>query len=165
MVNEIILIHYHPELSYFRLVSLFNGISTFVCNLMPKLSLQKGRGRISWLLGNKCINIFPKCIRPKLNVIVKKMFEHTYVMVTIQHFNHYATKTSAKIFFRFPFLIIRWYVVPSIIFQTFFLEAFKIGVDPWKFSVLLLYILWNDWPIFMKSGLNEQLQQELETPY
>ena len=35
-------------------------------------------------------------------------------------------------------------------------------VDSWKFSMLLLYILWDDWPIFMISGLNEQLQQELE---
>ena len=28
--------------------------------------------------------------------------------------------------------------------------------------MLLLYILWYDWPIFMISGLNEQLQQKLE---
>ena len=28
--------------------------------------------------------------------------------------------------------------------------------------MLLLYLLWDDWPIFMISGLNEQLQQELE---
>ena len=26
----------------------------------------------------------------------------------------------------------------------------------------MLYILWDDWPIFMISGLNEQLQQEME---
>ena len=30
------------------------------------------------------------------------------------------------------------------------------------FSILLLYILWDDWPIFMISGSNEQLQQQLE---
>ena len=47
-------------------------------------------------------------------------------------------------------------------FQTFFLWAFKIVVDSWKFSMLLLYILWDDWPIFMISGSNEQLQQQLE---
>ena len=35
-------------------------------------------------------------------------------------------------------------------------------IDSWKFSMLLLYILWDDWPIFMISGSNEQLQQELE---
>ena len=44
----------------------------------------------------------------------------------------------------------------------FFVQAFKIVVDSWKFSMLLLYILWDDWPIFMISGSNEQLQQELE---
>ena len=52
--------------------------------------------------------------------------------------------------------------VYSISFQTFFVQAFKIVVDSWKFSMLLLYILWDDWPIFMISGSNEQLQQELE---
>ena len=28
--------------------------------------------------------------------------------------------------------------------------------------MLLLYILWDDWPIFMVSGSNEQLQQQFE---
>ena len=50
----------------------------------------------------------------------------------------------------------------SISFQTFFVQAFKIVVDSWKFSMLLLYILWDDRPIFMISDSNEQLQQELE---
>ena len=50
----------------------------------------------------------------------------------------------------------------SIGFQTFFVQGFKIVVDSWKFSVLLLYILWDDWPIFMIPGSNEQLQQQLE---
>ena len=36
------------------------------------------------------------------------------------------------------------YVVPSISFQTFL------------HSMLLLYILWDDWPIFMILGSNEQ---------
>ena len=53
------------------------------------------------------------------------------------------------------------YVVPSICFQAFFVWAFKIVVDSWKL-LLLLYILWDDWPIFMISGSNEQLQQQLE---
>ena len=54
------------------------------------------------------------------------------------------------------------YVVPSISFQTFFVQAFKIVVDSWKFSMLLLYIVRDDWPIFMISGSNELLRQELE---
>ena len=52
--------------------------------------------------------------------------------------------------------------MPSISFQTFLVQAFKIVVDSWKFSMLLLYILWDDWPIFMISASNEQLQQQLE---
>ena len=54
------------------------------------------------------------------------------------------------------------YVAHSIGFQTFFVQAFKIVVDSWKFTMLLLYILWEDWSIFMISGSNEQLQQQLE---
>ena len=50
----------------------------------------------------------------------------------------------------------------TISFQTFFVWAFKIIVDSWKFTMLLLYILWDDWPIYMISGSNEQLQQPLE---
>ena len=53
-------------------------------------------------------------------------------------------------------------MVPSIGFQTFFVQAFKIGVDSWKFTMLLLYILWDDWPILRISGSNEQLQQQFE---
>ena len=59
-------------------------------------------------------------------------------------------------------VLISMYEVTSIRFQTFFVQAFKIVVDYWKFSILLLYILWDYWLIFMISGLNEQLQQELK---
>ena len=44
----------------------------------------------------------------------------------------------------------------------FLVLAFKIDVNSWKFSILLLYILWDDWPIFMIWASNEQLQQQLE---
>ena len=54
------------------------------------------------------------------------------------------------------------YEVHTIRFQTFFVLSFRIFVDTWKFSMLLLYILWDDRPIFMISGSNEQLQQQLE---
>ena len=54
------------------------------------------------------------------------------------------------------------YEVHTIKFQIFFVWAFKIVVDSWKFSMLLLYILWDDWPIFLISGSNEQLQQQLK---
>ena len=47
-------------------------------------------------------------------------------------------------------------------FPDFFVQAFKIVADSWTFTMLLLYILWDDWPVFMISGSNEQLQQQLE---
>ena len=47
-------------------------------------------------------------------------------------------------------------------FPNFFVQAFKIVEDTWKFSMLLPYILWDDRPIFMISASNELLQQELE---
>ena len=53
-------------------------------------------------------------------------------------------------------------VLHSIRFQIFFVQAFKIIVNTWKFSTLLLYILGDDRPNFMISGSNEQLQQQLE---
>ena len=60
------------------------------------------------------------------------------------------------------FCFVYTYVVYSIRFQISFVQAFKIAVDSWKFCMLLLNILWDDWPIFMISGSNEQLQQQLE---
>ena len=47
-------------------------------------------------------------------------------------------------------------------FQTFFVWVFTIVVDSWEFSRLLLYILWDDWPILMISRSNEKQQQQLE---
>ena len=47
-------------------------------------------------------------------------------------------------------------------FPDFFVRTFKIVVDSSKFCMLLLYILWDDGSIFMISGSNEQLQQQLE---
>ena len=42
-------------------------------------------------------------------------------------------------------------------FPDIFIQAFKIVVDSWQFIMLLLYILWDDSPIFMVSGSNELL--------
>ena len=47
-------------------------------------------------------------------------------------------------------------------FPGFFVLALKKDLDSWKFTMLLLYIIWDDWPIFMISGSNEQLLHELE---
>ena len=47
-------------------------------------------------------------------------------------------------------------------FPDLFVQAFKIVVDSWKFTMLLLYILWDDTQIFMISGSNEHIHQQLE---
>ena len=54
------------------------------------------------------------------------------------------------------------HVAHSINFQIFFVQVFKIVVDSWNFNMFLLYIFWDNWPIFMILGSNEQLQQEVE---
>ena len=56
----------------------------------------------------------------------------------------------AKVYSTFSLLITHYniYVVHSISFQPFFVLPFKIVVDSWKFTMLLLYFLWDDWPIF-----------------
>ena len=47
-------------------------------------------------------------------------------------------------------------------FPDFFVQAFKIFLHSWKFCMLLLYILWYDWPMFMIPGSDEKLQQKLK---
>ena len=47
-------------------------------------------------------------------------------------------------------------------FPDFFVQAFEIDVDSWQFTMLLLYMWWDDRPIFIISDSNEQLQQQLE---
>ena len=48
-------------------------------------------------------------------------------------------------------------------FPDFFLDRhLKLSYDSWKFTMSLLDILWDGWPIFIVSGSKEQLLQELE---
>ena len=47
-------------------------------------------------------------------------------------------------------------------FLDFFVQAFKIVVGSWKFTMFLLYIIWDDRPIFYDFRFNEQLQEQLE---
>ena len=68
-----------------------------------------------------------------------------------------------KVFFTIIYIYISIaYEAHTISFQTFWVQAFEIVVDFWKFNILLLYILWDNWPTFMISASNEQLQQRLE---
>ena len=61
--------------------------------------------------------------------------------------------------FSLSVFFLNWYCIHHIRgaydnFPDFFVQAFKIV------SILLLYILWDDWPIFMISRSNEQQHQE-----
>ena len=64
--------------------------------------------------------------------------------------------------FSYSCIYIHTYELHTIGYPTYFVQAFKFVVDSWKFSMLLLYILWDDWTVFMISDSNEQLQQKLE---
>ena len=86
---------------------------------------------------------------------------NTWNHLTLYKKNEFRFMLSTKCLFKL-YIYIYIYEMPSIRFQTFLIQGFKIVVDSWKFSMLSLYILWGDWPIFMISALNEQLQQELE---
>ena len=93
------------------------------------------------------------------------IYSYAYLVYHIQHYKGQKEKAERKkkcLMYRDQLIqkVVK-YVVPSIGFQTF-LQAFKIVVDSWKFTMLLLYILWDDWPIFMISASNQQLQQQLE---
>ena len=58
-------------------------------------------------------------------------------------------------------LFILKYVVHCISFQPFLYRYLKL-LKTLENSLLLPYIIWDDWPIFMISGSNKQLQQQLE---
>ena len=80
----------------------------------------------------------------------------------------YATTITVKLIYapnkNMKFFLLHMYIIRGEFnkFPDFFVQPFKIVVDTWKFSILLLYILWDDWPIFRISGSNQQLQQQLE---
>ena len=77
----------------FGLVPLFNGISTFVDYLIPKLSLWKMNSDANYLIadGIRGFHVFPRNITLKVNVITRLEFELVYFKATVQHFSYYAT--------------------------------------------------------------------------
>ena len=63
---------------------------------------------------------------------------------------------SHTVGFHYIYIYIYIYVVQTISFQTFFVQAFRIGVDSWKFSMLLLYSWWIS---KMQSGREDTLEE------
>ena len=76
-----------------------------------------------------------------------KLYSHSHCVYFRLHTYSHALIYIRGAFIRFP---------------DFFVQVFKIVVDSWTFSMLLLYILRDDRPILMISALNEQLQQQFE---
>ena len=97
-----------------------------------------------------------------MNIIAWLEFEITDYNAAVKHFSNYTMASLPlqnwqNLDQRFQFICGAFNKFPD-----FFVQAFKIVIDPWKFSMLLLYILWDDRPIFMISASNELLQQQLE---
>ena len=68
----------------FGLVSLFNGISTFVGNLMPKSSLWKNKLYYSaYCWEGNAVHTFPKGISSKMNITVQLEFELSYLEASV----------------------------------------------------------------------------------
>ena len=73
--------------------TLFNGISTFVGHLMPKLSLKNISSSIQSITCEvRGFYTFPKSISSKVNVILWLEFEIVYY-VSVLYVSHYATGT------------------------------------------------------------------------
>ena len=84
-----------------------------------------------------------------------QLFKTAYIILSslLFIFKHSHTKAHTD-----PYIHI--YEVLTISFHTFLYKHLKLSYE--KFSMLLLYILCDDWPVFMISRSNEKLQQQLE---
>ena len=81
------------------LVSLFNGISTFVGYLMSKPFLEEQKWYYlthSW--EDKRVHTFLKGLCPKVNVIARLGYELAYYDSAVHRFNHYTTRTTPAAF-------------------------------------------------------------------
>ena len=119
--------------------------------------------------------IFMSCKIMEFKICIFR--QHFFVNANfIKHNRHFMPKCFLLDPFEFPcyFYRIRGkliYVLSIVLcipsgafnkFPDFLYTNFKIVVDSGKFGMLLLYMLWDDGPIFMISASNKQLQQQLE---
>ena len=82
----------------FGLISLSDGISTFVGYLMLKPPLLKNSSDYyltdSWK--DKKIYTFPKGFSRKVNVLAQLEFDLAYIVPAVQHFSHYFMVTLSS---------------------------------------------------------------------
>ena len=99
----------HQQNNWFGLFSLFNGISTFVGDLMPKPSWAKNSSDTIYPIADedKEVHTFPHGICPKVNVIARLGFELTDFAVRVHQFSYFTSVTT-------PGLLIGWYCEISV---------------------------------------------------
>ena len=115
----------------------------FSCFLNEYLSLMEGLS-MYWIT----------CVKRKK--FLATLTNETLTWISILHIKEILLKKTNVSFIHFK-LRSAFNKIPD-----FFVKAFKIFVDSWKFTMLLLYILWDDWPMFRISASKEHLQQQLE---
>ena len=108
--------------SRFGLVSLFNGISTFVGYFNAEAILLEEQSWYylthSW--EDKGVHTFPKGICPKVNVIAWLEYELAYYDSVVHRFNHYTTRTPReRIEIIQTTLLLRSARIQQIVLETF----------------------------------------------
>ena len=81
------------SLIWFGLVSLFIGISTFICQNHP----CKRTVVVLFNLVDRGSHTFPKGISPKVSIKARLEFEFAYHGVTVQHIKHYIMRNPSDI--------------------------------------------------------------------
>ena len=99
------------------------------------------------------------------NLLIGMVVKESRKSVLLTHFDDVDNSIKVDKLLQFNVAPITNYVVHSISFQTFFVQAFKIIVDSWKFTMLLLYISWDDWPIFWFQVQMNSYSSNWNTPY
>ena len=125
------------DITWFGLVSLFNGISTLFRLFNAKAILREEQYWCylthSWQ--DKGVHTFPKGICPKVNVIARLEYEFAYYDSAVHRFNHYTTRTPHITWKRYtckqcfqadPFGILFYYLLdePSMIWLVGWLVGF-----------------------------------------
>ena len=83
----------------FGLISLFNGISNLRWLINAKAIFVEQRGyNLIYRWGDKGVHTYPTGISPKVNIIARLVVELVYFKDAVQHFSHYATKTTHPYF-------------------------------------------------------------------
>ena len=95
VLPKVVKLHLWSNLHLIGLLSLFNGISTFVGYFDAKAILLEEQLWYdlthSW--EDKGVHTFPKSICPEVNVIVRLEYELAYYNSAVHRFNHYTTRT------------------------------------------------------------------------